>query len=258
MTAATPTASATSLFLLHQQQLLSRYSLAQMHSRLTRPEQLRCLEFGLQQRRHEYICGRFVLQLALKYCCNLTPAQLQWQLGPYGKPALSSSSTAIATLPQVNLSHSHGVIAVTVSPDSAVGVDVEQIATALAATELTSCRFFSLAEQRWLTGLAATELVRHACRIWTFKEAVLKALGAGLNYPPGQIDSCLLSQAGSIELQWGGQPVTVYITQPALHNTLFADFQLTVARLTQPVNLQWIPAAVLWSEPDGADVSTVR
>jgi 4'-phosphopantetheinyl transferase len=103
------------------------------------------------------------------------PAQeIEFTEGPYGKPCL-----AVAKGPHFNVSHSGSFALIGLSNSRPIGVDIE--AMRAAGDELKLARsFFSAAECRSLEGLANGMLLSSFYKIWTCKEAVLKAYGAGI------------------------------------------------------------------------------
>lgn len=91
-------------------------------------------------------------------------------LSQFGKPVLSGG-------PCFNLSHS-GDKVVLLEDEEDVGADVEQIAP---YSRKVAKRVFTASEQKWLQRQAADEAFY---RLWTGKEAVMKALGLGFHLPP--------------------------------------------------------------------------
>jgi 4'-phosphopantetheinyl transferase len=81
-----------------------------------------------------------------------------------------------------NLSHSGGWSVVAVARGRRVGVDVEEVRS-VAERESIVARFFSARERADLAALPGP--LRHDAffRIWTCKEACIKALGTGLATP---------------------------------------------------------------------------
>lgn len=76
----------------------------------------------------------------------------------------------------LSLSHSHGVVACALSTGAAVGVDLEPQDRAM-AWQAVARRWFSTSEQAWLLAGARH---RDFLRVWTLKEAWLKATGRGI------------------------------------------------------------------------------
>lgn len=107
-----------------------------------------------------------------------SPADLQFADGSHGKPYLASPQHAQV---HFNLSHSSDLIVVAVSAGAGVGVDVED-ARRRSAPLAVADRFFSLDEQRQLRAAGNGSVDHHFYRLWTLKEAYLKARGCGLNH----------------------------------------------------------------------------
>ena len=76
-----------------------------------------------------------------------------------------------------NLAHTSGVVAMAVCRHERVGVDVEKLGSAPLAV---ADRFFSAAEAAQLRSLPPDAQPRRFMRLWTLKEAYLKAVGTGL------------------------------------------------------------------------------
>jgi 4'-phosphopantetheinyl transferase len=96
---------------------------------------------------------------------------------PHGKPALPGSGI------ELSLSHSGDVVVVALAAEAPVGVDVEAVAgTRFDVDELRRVAL-SDDEARALDGLDAGERRRAFLVSWTRKEAVTKAVGAGLAVP---------------------------------------------------------------------------
>ncbi|MGF1427145.1 4'-phosphopantetheinyl transferase family protein [Kitasatospora sp. LaBMicrA B282] len=98
---------------------------------------------------------------------------LRWRHGPHGKPELVDFGLELA----VSLTHCEELAVFAVARGRAVGVDLERLPTPAAAVRLAR-RFFPPADAAQVgTGPAAA--ARFA-RLWTRKEAFVKALGGRL------------------------------------------------------------------------------
>ena len=100
------------------------------------------------------------------------PEALRFTTGPQGKPALAAQ----LELP-FNLSHAGGWALVAVGERAPVGVDVERPRERLESERLAE-RFFTEREARFVAERPAAFL-----ELWTRKEALVKAVGAGLSVP---------------------------------------------------------------------------
>jgi 4'-phosphopantetheinyl transferase len=96
---------------------------------------------------------------------------------PHGKPALPDSGI------ELSLSHSGDVVVVALAAGAPVGVDVEALAGARFDVDELRRLALSDDEARALDVLEASERRRAFLVSWTRKEAVTKAVGAGLAVP---------------------------------------------------------------------------
>ena len=98
-----------------------------------------------------------------------------------GKPRLAPAGG-----PCFNLSHAGELVVIALS-DREVGVDVEHESSAPAALEAAAVAC-TPAEAAALDSLPAEARPAAALRLWTAKEAYLKATGEGLTVPPDQVE----------------------------------------------------------------------
>lgn len=105
------------------------------------------------------------------------PATLAFELGPNGKPRLADVG------PPFSVSHSLDRLLVAVSDAGEVGVDVEKRGVPRDQAGIARTAFNEA--DRAALGIDADE--RAFLRVWTAKEAVLKALGVGLQTPMGEV-----------------------------------------------------------------------
>jgi 4'-phosphopantetheinyl transferase len=96
--------------------------------------------------------------------------------GEYGRPALAEASTL-----DFNWSHSGSRALVALARGTSPGVDIEQLRPRPRAWALAQ-RYFAPDEVAALSQLAPDEREAAFLRLWTAKEAVLKAMGRGLAF----------------------------------------------------------------------------
>ena len=80
-----------------------------------------------------------------------------------------------------NLSHARDHALIAIARNQSLGVDLERIDRKLDAHDLAR-RFFSEREAAALDAMPEAERATAFLRLWTCKEAVLKALGAGISF----------------------------------------------------------------------------
>jgi 4'-phosphopantetheinyl transferase len=150
------------------------------------PDELeRAGRFRFERDRRRFIAGRSVLRRLLGRYLRERPERLTFSYGPHGKPSLNRAHDARPLF--FNASHSDDLAVYAIAPVDLLGVDVERI-RAMTDLESIAARFFSPREQAALAGLqgdARTEAFFHC---WTRKEAILKAVGAGLSVPLDALD----------------------------------------------------------------------
>lgn len=118
-----------------------------------------------------------LLRRVLARYLNEPPGGLEFSRGKHGKPALVRAPGRAVV--EFNLTHTKGLAAVVVAANRAVGIDAERgdrfINDDLAA------RIFSDDERRFLAETPSEERASRMVRLWTLKEAYVKALGVGLS-----------------------------------------------------------------------------
>lgn len=135
-------------------------------------------------RRAEFIATRTALRRILAYHLDETPPAIEFDATSRGKPFLCMpAGTGI----EFNVSHGAGMACIALGRDRAIGVDVEKVRPRTALSRLAA-RFFTMNEQRRLAGVSEAERLRRFYEIWCRKEAVLKALGAGITSPLDKLD----------------------------------------------------------------------
>ncbi len=149
----------------------------QLAQTLSEDEQLRAKRFYFERDRKHFIVGRGMLRTILGHYANTEPNQLQFSYGSRGKPALASTNTD--SMLQFNLSHSNGLALYAVTRDRQIGIDLEYIRPISDIEQLTK-RFFSPSEYSVIRSLPKNEQQVTFFKIWTCKEAYLKATGEGL------------------------------------------------------------------------------
>ncbi len=144
--------------------------------------------FHFERNRREFLYAHAIKRLALSCHNGKDPRSWAFRTGPFGKPYTDGL--------EFNLSHTAGFVACAVSDESEVGVDVERVDRKVEAVSIAR-RFFADEEVRQID-LPDEARARDAFfRIWTLKEAYVKALGRGFDLPLKEF-SFLLGDAGTV------------------------------------------------------------
>jgi 4'-phosphopantetheinyl transferase len=142
---------------------------------LSRSEKDRANRFRRAEDRALFAMTRGSLRRLLSEATDIPADKIAFVEGPYGKPRLAGASG-----PDFNVSHSGCWALIGFSGSRDIGVDIEFMRPADGELNLARA-FFSAAEYRSLEGLANGMLLSSFYKIWTCKEAVLKAIGAGIS-----------------------------------------------------------------------------
>lgn len=140
-------------------------------------ERQRCSRYLPDPRRRFVLCRAALRSLLCAYldCPN---ERLTFPVTKFDKPVAQTGGTQ--TFAGFNVSHSgdHGLIAI--SPSRRIGVDVEEVAPKRHLASLIES-VMGHEERTELDQLDEAPKLRQFFRLWTFKEALIKALGTGFS-----------------------------------------------------------------------------
>lgn len=195
---------------------------------LLNPEEIARAEgFARSEDRRRRLAARALLRLTLGSALGRPPTELMFEGGAHGKLRLAAAG------PAFSLSHSGGRLLIAISQLGEVGVDVELpgVGRDLCGAARIS---FSADEIRALGRHEGSERERAFLRIWTAKEAALKAFGVGLQRPMREVvlDLDALDTLSATPWQPGsarhdGQDL-------ALHDVSAKDDVACLAAISQP------------------------
>jgi 4'-phosphopantetheinyl transferase len=150
---------------------------------LSEAERTKALRYKFRYLQEKYIQAQYHLRYLLGLYLDITPDEVEFILGEHGKPYLKNNSGGSDFKLQFNISHSKDYSVLAFTKDREIGVDIEKI-DEKSYLELAD-RFFSKKEKKLLhahdSDIEAVKLGFY--RLWTRKEAYLKAIGLGLHYP---------------------------------------------------------------------------
>jgi 4'-phosphopantetheinyl transferase len=131
--------------------------------------------------RHRYVATRAILRLVLSRYCDKQPSDWHFERTYYGRPFIANPAPDEQHL-HFNLSHSRSAIAIAVSRNSFLGVDIEESPYCQSYMEIaeTCCSAREMADLQSIPpDLQAQRFVEY----WTLKEAYIKACGKGHTIP---------------------------------------------------------------------------
>lgn len=204
---------------------------AELLTGLNAAEQEACASFHHPARQRSFALSRRLLRHTLTSRLHLEEASIRLERADNGRLQLASPEHW-----HISLSHAAGLVAVIVAA-APCGVDIEW--TREINSERIASRYFSAPERAWLQEHPATHL-EDFFRLWTLKEASVKALGVGLAH---HLDKLAFDIAGDTPQL---MPLTPLTPQPgadaermALWQHVQPDHVLAAAvRTEKPVNWQ--------------------
>ena len=169
--------------------------------------------------------ARGLLRYLLGHYLARDPQGLDFITNDYGKPALSTADRL-----QFNVSHCQDHILIGLTLRVPVGVDLERIRP-LPNWYALAAHCCSAQELNWLAGRPANDQERDFFRLWTAKEAVLKALGTGLASPPERVTISLPdTDSGFAGVAGTSSPWTLFSTCPDADHTIAAAIRTVINR----------------------------
>lgn len=148
---------------------------------LNEEELARAESFRFEVHRNRYLRGRGLMRALLGRRLGLDPAALAFAVGDKGKPSLVGDSTGF------NLSHSEGRGVLAIGDLEHLGIDIEGYDRRVDHAGLAR-RCFRDPEIAWMESFPPDERHLGFFRIWTAKEARMKATGEGFQLAPKRIE----------------------------------------------------------------------
>lgn len=150
------------------------------HDLLDEQEKKRMARFRFSVDRYRFLHRHLGMRKILARYTGMEASSLRFTFNPYGKPRLKPANSS----PNIHfsLSHSRGFIAMAVIRGRKIGMDVEHIKSSIDPMSLAEgC--FAPEEVELLRSTSPARRLDVFFRIWTLKEAYIKACGLGLSLP---------------------------------------------------------------------------
>ncbi|NES76659.1 MULTISPECIES: 4'-phosphopantetheinyl transferase superfamily protein [Okeania] len=144
----------------------------------------RAKKFYFERDKNRFIIARGTLRKILSCYLNIEPKKLQFTYSERGKPYLPDTSILF------NLSHSQDLALYAITTVNLIGIDLEYIRPMNDAEALAK-RFFTSQEYNLISQLPPQQQQEIFFKIWTCKEAYLKATGDGLAGGLEKVEVCL-------------------------------------------------------------------
>lgn len=135
--------------------------------------------FLFDRDRYLYLTAHVLLRTALSNVTSLNPADWLIHRNGYGKPFIVNSGYEWLNF---NLSHTHGLAVCAIVHSCETGIDVERFERIEDPTGICE-GFFTKKERDYILCDNTSEKQKRFIRMWTLKEAYIKAVGKGLSIP---------------------------------------------------------------------------
>lgn len=163
---------------------------------LSPDETQRAEQYHFPEERQRFINSRGILKDILGLYLNIPPEKIRFRNNSFGKPFVDIGVPQIDL--QFSMSRSHDLALYAITCNRQIGIDIEYIHPILEIDQLIH-RFFSLREKHAIRSVSPDHKLDTFFRYWTYKEAYIKAIGAGLSVSLNQFD-IFDSTASFIEL----------------------------------------------------------
>ncbi|NTW52577.1 MAG: 4'-phosphopantetheinyl transferase superfamily protein [Chlorobiaceae bacterium] len=177
----------------------------ELYRLLSGDEKERSGSFRFEADRGNFVARRAQLRKLLGWYLSVDPAEIRFSANSSGKPLV-----AFPQQPELHfsLSHSGNIMACAICPYTEIGIDIERIEPADDLMDVAGTHF-SPAEQAKLGDLTEPARTQAFFRLWTIKEAVVKA--KSLNLEEGLQLPCVADSQDSriiITTPGDGNPLT--------------------------------------------------
>jgi 4'-phosphopantetheinyl transferase len=149
-------------------------------SLLTPDERRQAQAFFFADDRRRYVATRALVRVVLSRYAPIRREDWRFSTNAYGRPFIANPLAKDLLL--FNISHTRGLIALGVTRDRSLGVDVENLRRRDVSCEIAE-RYFAPPEVASLAAAPPHEQQYRFFEYWTFKEAYIKARGLGLSLP---------------------------------------------------------------------------
>lgn len=149
-------------------------------------EHRRAERYRFDADRHRHLAGRALVRAVLAHRYDCSPQSISITEGRHGKPRLKSTQANEPPL-MFNIAHAEDVVVAAFSRTHPVGIDVESQDREADMEGLIQRVFTEPERQRWWA-LPPARRSEFFFRVWTCKEAFLKATGHGLQRAPHTVE----------------------------------------------------------------------
>lgn len=152
---------------------------------LSADEVERANRFYFKEDRRQFVVRRGILKQIITKYLDIDPKDLLFGYNSFGKPFIHTDFQQYNL--KFNMSYSKNMALYAISYEKEVGIDIEYLQKHIEFQQIID-RFFSQKEIEYIQKINSDQRKEEFFKIWTRKEAILKALGKGLSFPLQMVD----------------------------------------------------------------------
>ncbi|WP_375332160.1 4'-phosphopantetheinyl transferase family protein [Candidatus Tisiphia endosymbiont of Temnostethus pusillus] len=153
------------------------------YSYLSTDEKERAEKFYFARDKIKFIQGRCLLRSIIAGYTGISVNDVQFKYNEYGKPKLKNNIIGLS----FNVSHSHELLVLAFTRHNEVGIDIE-LTKEDDVSWLINANIFTNSEINLFKDLVNSNTREIFYKLWSGKEAYLKALGIGLSIPLNSVE----------------------------------------------------------------------
>ncbi|MBS0185565.1 MAG: 4'-phosphopantetheinyl transferase superfamily protein [Proteobacteria bacterium] len=152
---------------------------------LSDAEKEKAKKFLFDYLKEDYLISHGILRILLSQYLSCAPFDVQYVYNDFQKPFCKNNPKL-----HFNISHSKDVICYAFSYDHEIGIDIEFMDNKIPIKNL--CSLIASQKELKIYNKVNKDKVYLFYKLWTLKEAFLKALGTGLSRSPSNIETTIL------------------------------------------------------------------
>jgi len=159
---------------------------------LSSEEKERAAKFYFAKDKIRFIQNRYLLRFIIAKYLAIQISEVEFKYNKYGKPQLADDEAKLF----FNISHSHGFTVLAFSREYELGIDVELVNREEDINCFINTDIFTPGEINWLKSQTGSNISAACYKLWSAKEAYVKALGIGLTIPLNSIETNIVEENG--------------------------------------------------------------
>jgi 4'-phosphopantetheinyl transferase len=159
---------------------------------LSSEEKERAAKFYFAKDKVRFIQNRYLLRSIIARYMDIEISEVEFKYNKHGKPQLADDEVRLF----FNISHSHDFTVLAFSKEYELGIDVELVKKEEDISYFINTDIFTPKEITMLKSQDGSNIPGAFYKLWSAKEAYVKALGIGLSIPLNTIETNITEENG--------------------------------------------------------------